>query len=69
MKVGISVECQTCKRTKAPRGRSAPDALYGSLCNSECVGYWGNPMPGDLWPRETEEEFGYPVSSNATREG
>lgn len=67
MKVGISVECAVCRRTKQPRGRSAP--LGGSLCDRECAGYRIAPLPGDLWPGETEEDFGFPVSANATREG
>ena len=68
MKIGISIDCSTCRRSKPPRGRSVADAMYGSVCNSECPGYWEDPKPGDLWPGETEEDFGFPVSSNATRE-
>jgi hypothetical protein len=68
MKVGISVECVVCGRDKFPRGRSAPIALYGSCCDDRCPGYLQEPLPGDLWPGETEKEFGFPVSANATRE-
>lgn len=66
MKVGIAVTCRQCGRTKAPRGRSVPMGVM--LCDSECSGYRSEPLPGDLWPGETEEQFGYPVSSNATKE-
>jgi hypothetical protein len=36
--------------------------------DDQCADYYNDPKPGDLWPGETEEEFGYPVSANATRE-
>jgi hypothetical protein len=69
MKVGISVECTRCGRTKAPRGRSVADAVYNSMCtHDQCEGYYEEPKPGDLWPGETQEDFGYSVSSNATKE-
>jgi hypothetical protein len=38
------------------------------LCESNCSGYYTEPLPGDLWPGETEEDFGYPISNNATKE-
>jgi hypothetical protein len=38
------------------------------MCNFECSGYYEEPKVGDLWPGETEEEFGYPVGSDGTRE-
>jgi hypothetical protein len=41
---------------------------FEDLCNSNCPGYRNDPKPGDLWPGETEEEFGYQVSENAVRE-
>jgi hypothetical protein len=66
MRIGISIECAVCHRTKKPRGRSAP--LEMSLCNHECLGYNQEPFVGDLWPRESEKDFGYPVSSHGTRE-
>lgn len=66
--VGIRVCCNVCGRTKQPRGRSAPLATAGSLCDYECSGYASDPPAGDLWPGETAEDFGYPVSTNGTRE-
>ncbi len=70
MKYGISVTCTVCGHAKAPRGRSVPDDLAGSMCTSglddECPGYRQWPLPGDLWPGETEADFGYPCSDNAT---
>lgn len=67
MKRGIGVECVVCYRRKAPRGRSVTVEMADSLCShGNCSGYWASPYPGDLWPGETEEEFGYPVSPNAT---
>ncbi len=67
MKVGIAVECRRCGRTKAPRGRSLPDAMYDGYCTwDKCTGYRDDPLPGDLWPGETAEDFGYPCSDKAT---
>ena len=66
MKVGISAYCNTCGRRKVPRGRSAPMMNHG--CDFECPGYSEDPKVGDLWPGETQEEFGYPVSADGTRE-
>jgi hypothetical protein len=57
--VGVAVECVVCHRRKKPVGRSAPDAMAGSLCDSECPGYYEDPRPGQLWPGETREEFGF----------
>lgn len=69
MKRGINVYCVVCKRSKAPRGRSLPHQVYDSYCNRDnCIGYDHDPFPGDLFPGETEEDFGYPVSRNATEE-
>ena len=66
MIVGIVVRCVTCGHIKQPHGRSAPiGAVY---CFGECSGYGLDPKPGCLWPGETEDEFGYPVCSNATKE-
>lgn len=42
--------------------------MHGALCDDGCEGYRNAPLPGDLWPGETEEDFGYTVSVNATRE-
>jgi hypothetical protein len=68
MKVGISVECTVCKRTKAPRGRSVPMARANSMCDHECPGYWLDPKPGDLWPGESAMDFGYSCTEDATKE-
>ena len=69
MRVGIAVECKVCHRTKAPRGRSVADAVWNSMCtDDQCKGYYDEPKPGDLWPGETEEEFGYAIGTNATKE-
>jgi hypothetical protein len=66
MKVGISVECTKCGLPKKPIGRSGP--LARVLCDDDCEGYRQPPFVGSLWPGETEKQFGYPVSSNGTRE-
>lgn len=58
--VGIAVICSVCGLCKKPIGRSAPLETANSLCDHECHGYLGGPLPGDLWPGETREEFGYP---------
>lgn len=69
MRVGISVECAACGRTKAPRGRSVPHEIANYLCSHyDCEHFYEEPFPGDLWPGETEEEFGYPISGHATKE-
>lgn len=57
--VGEAVTCTVCGLTKKPRGRSAPLEMAGSLCDRDCPGYYEPPAPGDLWPGETREEFGY----------
>jgi len=67
MKRGIRVTCAVCHRSKCPRGRSAPAMLY--LCESgDCKGWPEAPKVGDLWPGETEEDFGYPVTNDGTEE-
>jgi hypothetical protein len=75
MRIGISLECTICHRTKAPRGRSVPMAMISSMCTlswpdepGHCAGYYEEPIPGSLWPRETDEEFGFPCSTDGTRE-
>ncbi len=68
MKVGITVWCTVCPRSKKPRGRSAAPAMANSLCDDDCPGYRLDPKPGDLWPGETEEEFGYAVGNDAVEE-
>lgn len=45
-------DCTVCHRRKKPCGRSAPDAMAGSLCDDNCVGYYNGPWPGHLWPDE-----------------
>ena len=57
--VGKAVDCNVCGRCKAPRGRSAPLDMASSLCDNECEGYNQSPLPGELWPGETREDFGY----------
>jgi hypothetical protein len=57
--VGFSVTCTFCGRRKKPVGRSAPMEMANSLCDNECPGYRQDPKPGQLWPGETREEFGY----------
>ena len=57
--VGIAVDCTVCGRRKKPRGRSAPLEMANSLCDFECPGYDQAPEPGELWPGETREEFGF----------
>ena len=63
--VGVAVTCVVCRQRKCPRGRSAPAAA--SYCDWDCPGYTQEPHAGSLWPGESEEEFGYPVSDVGTR--
>lgn len=63
-KVGIAVYCVICARMKQPVGRSAP--MDSALCEDECPGYWMTPLPGSLWPNESEFDFGYEVSNSGT---
>jgi hypothetical protein len=57
--IGVAVNCNICKRTKRPVGRSAPVETSGSYCDDDCPGYRQEPLPGQLWPGESCEEFGY----------
>ena len=57
--VGVIVRCAVCGRRKKPIGRSAPIALANALCDDDCKGYREEPYPGQLWPGETREEFGF----------
>lgn len=57
--VGIVVRCTVCGLRKKPVGRSAPPEMEIGLCSNDCPGYHQDPMPGYLWPGETQEEFGY----------
>ena len=72
MRVGARVYCTVCGRQKCPRGRSAspciPMCHPPFLCEGGCDGYHQEPRVGDLWPGETEEDFGYQVSSEGTME-
>jgi hypothetical protein len=61
-KVGIGVRCTTCGRDKEPHGR-----MYFSGCDDDCEGYYAVPLPGCLWPGETDADFGYPSCSHSTR--
>jgi hypothetical protein len=61
MVTGTAVDCTVCHRQKKPLGRSAPLEMATSLCDFGCEGYCLNPLAGQLWPRETAEDFGYPV--------
>ena len=65
-KVGVPVHCTTCGVRKSPIGRSSPPQLY--LCEEDCPGYRQEPLPGSLWPGESEEEFGFPVGTVGTNE-
>jgi len=58
--VGRSVYCLVCGLRKKPVGRSVALAMANSLCDHECPGYFEEPRPGDLWPNESREDFGYP---------
>ena len=59
--VGKSVRCEVCGQAKCPLGRSAPIELH--MCHDdECQGYRTDPQPSELWPGESEFDFGYPVS-------
>ena len=65
-RVGVMVKCAVCGQMKKPIGRSAP--VEASYCDHECKGYQQNPRPGSLWPGETSDEFGYPVSEDGSVE-
>ncbi len=64
MRYGIAVYCLECGLQKAPRGRSIPLGML--MCTNDCEGYAEVPRVGDLWPRESERDFGYPVSMDGT---
>lgn len=66
MKVGIVVTCALCGDMKKPVGRSAP--LGATYCDEDCPGYRTKPLPGSLWPGESEQDFGYPVGADGTKE-
>ena len=56
---GYEADCAVCGVTKQPVGRSAPMRFY--YCTSDCPGYHQEPLPSNLWPDESESDFGYPV--------
>lgn len=67
LKVGASVRCLTCGRSKAPIGRSVPVMAADSYCTSQdCDGHGDVPNVSSLWPEESEEDFGYPVGDVGT---
>jgi hypothetical protein len=68
MKIGIYIACAHCGRQKCPRGRSAPAVMVMCDGSGRCPGYDREPHVGDLWPGETELDFGYPVRSQGTKE-
>jgi hypothetical protein len=56
---GYRVTCVVCSVEKKPWGRSAPlDSYY---CDSDCPGYMKEPLPSNLWPNESEADFGFKV--------
>lgn len=57
---GYKVTCAVCGVTKKPWGRSAPMGSY--YCDSDCPGFSQAPLPSNLWPNESEADFGFPVS-------
>ena len=64
-KIGVFVRCVTCGLMKKPVGRSA--GLMAHYCDDDCAGYRDKPLPGSLWPGETEAEFGFPVGDPGTQ--
>lgn len=69
MRIGIRVFCPKCNKVKAPRGRSVPPEIYSAYCTwDQCPSYYDHPKPGDLWCGESEDDFGYPISNDGTRE-
>lgn len=63
--VGRAVTCTTCGHTKKPIGR---DAGWREFCDFECPGYRLPPHPGNLWPGETAETYGYPGAQGPSGE-
>lgn len=64
VRIGVPVYCARCERRKAPVGRSVPVGM--DLCDRQCPGYELDPKPGELWPRESNRTFGYPVRLEGT---
>jgi hypothetical protein len=48
--------CAVCGTTKKPVGRSAPLEMANSLCDSDCDGYYTEPLPPTRWPGEECDE-------------
>ncbi len=70
-KIGLAVKCLICHQMKKPRGRSGP--LAASFCEpifpglpGGCEGWDAEPRVGDLWPGESEADFGYPCTNHGT---
>ena len=64
--VGIYVQCKACGRQKQPVGRDASAVV--TMCDEGCTGYMEAPKPGQLWPGESEKQFGYPVGNDGITE-
>ena len=58
-KVGARLYCVVCRLHKKPIGRYAPTEMLH--CSDGCNGYHQEPLPGSLWPGESEFDFGYKV--------
>ena len=64
---GYRAICGTCGRTKQPAGRSAPMDMvmctpYHAIIDPHgCPGYNTDPLPSNLWPGESEADFGFRV--------
>ena len=59
-KVGARLYCRLCSQPKKPVGRDAPQ--FGiAYCDEGCMGYYRFPLPGSLWPGESEFYFGFAV--------
>ena len=63
--VGIYVKCATCERQKQPVGRDS----YTAMCDENCPGYFRAPKAGQLWPGESEKQFGHPVGNDGSQRG
>ena len=63
-KVGARPYCRLCGQSKKPVGRSAP--IETIFCDDDCDGYYEYPLPGSLWPGESEFDFGYEVGQHGT---
>jgi len=57
--VGVAVDCARCNRPKQPRGRSAAPEMANGLCDPACPAHYDDPHPGDLWPGESRDDFGF----------